>query len=144
MIIINSENIKYWVGVRRGIVYLMGRKNSSDLGYSLSRDCVSMKMPVVVQPKIYLSLKWVKMSNHIFENNGVNGTGTLYEYPSPGRCFPAHQREPGRHPETATVKWNKEVNEVMMEYFYRSKLFDEEGKPIMGYRKRMFREWKAR
>ena len=32
----------------------------------------------------------------------------------------------------------------MMECFYRKKPFDEEGKPIRGYRKRMFREWRER
>ena len=31
-----------------------------------------------------------------------------------------------------------------MECFYRSKPFDEEGKPIRGYRKRMLREWRER
>ena len=31
-----------------------------------------------------------------------------------------------------------------MEYFYRSKPFDEEGKPFRGYRKRLFREWRER
>ena len=31
-----------------------------------------------------------------------------------------------------------------MECFYRSKPFDEEGKPIRGYRQRMFREWRDR
>ena len=31
-----------------------------------------------------------------------------------------------------------------MECFYRSKPFDEEGKPIRGHRKKMFREWKER
>ena len=32
----------------------------------------------------------------------------------------------------------------MMECFYRSKPFDEEGKPVRGYRQRMFREWRDR
>ena len=31
-----------------------------------------------------------------------------------------------------------------MECFYRSKAFDEEGKPIKGYKKRMFSEWRER
>ena len=31
-----------------------------------------------------------------------------------------------------------------MECFYRSRPFNEEGKPIRGYRQRMFREWKER
>ena len=41
------------------------------------------------------------------------------------------QRGPGRHPETVTVKWNKEAKKVGMEYFYRNKPFDEKGKPVM-------------
>lgn len=47
---------------------------------------------------------------------------------------PAQQRGPGRHPATARMKWNREVNMVVMECFYRSKPFDEEGKPVRGYR----------
>ena len=31
-----------------------------------------------------------------------------------------------------------------MKRFYRSKPFDEEGKPVRGYRQRMFREWRDR
>ena len=31
-----------------------------------------------------------------------------------------------------------------MECFYRSKPFDEEGRPVRGYRQRMFREWRDR
>ena len=31
-----------------------------------------------------------------------------------------------------------------MECFYRTKPFDEEGKPIRGYRQRIFREWRDR
>ena len=31
-----------------------------------------------------------------------------------------------------------------MECFYRSRPFDEEGKPIRGYRQRIFREWKEK
>lgn len=40
------------------------------------------------------------------------------------------------------MKWSKEVNKVVMECFYRSKPFDEDGKPISGYRQRMFKEWR--
>ena len=40
---INPKTLKYRVSVLRGIVYLMGRKNSSALGGSLFRDCVSIK-----------------------------------------------------------------------------------------------------
>ena len=42
------ETMKYQVGIRQGIVCLMGRKNSSALGGSLSRDVVSIKILVVV------------------------------------------------------------------------------------------------
>ena len=41
------------------------------------------------------------------------------------------------------MKWNKEVNKAVMECFYRSKPFDEEGKPVKRYRQRMFREWRG-
>ena len=84
------------------------------------------------------------MINQVFEHNGVNRTGTELEGSSPGRCSPAQQRGPGRHPATARKKWNKEINKVVMECFYRSRPFDEEGKPIRGYRQRMFREWKEK
>ena len=50
----------------------------------------------------------------------MNGTGTLCEGTSPSRCSPAQQRGPGRHPAAARVTWKKEVNEVVMECFYRS------------------------
>ena len=55
-------------------------------------------------------------------------------------CPPAQQRGPGRNPATTRVKWNKEVNKVVMECFYRSKPFNEERYPIWRYKKRMFRE----
>ena len=59
------------------------------------------------------------MSNLIFENNGVNGTGMPFKGPLPGRCSPTQQQGPDRCPVTARVKWNKEVNQVVMECFYR-------------------------
>ena len=85
-----------------------------------------------------------EISNQNFENNGVNGTRLLGEGSSPGMCFLVQQREPGRHQVTARMKWNKEVNRVVMECFYRNKPFDEEGKSVRGYRQRMFREWRHR
>ena len=84
------------------------------------------------------------MFNQIFEHNGVNRTGTECEGSSSSKCSPAQQRGLGRHPATARMKWDKEVNKVVMECFYRSRPFNEEGKPIRGYRQRMFREWKDR
>ena len=80
------------------------------------------------------------MSNQNFENNSMNGTRTLGKGSSSGRCFLIKQRKPGLHQVTARMKWNKEVNKIVMECFYRSKPFDEEGKPVRGYRRRMFRE----
>ena len=75
-----------------------------------------------------------EISNQNFENNGVNGTRLLGEGSSPGRCFLVLQREPDHYQVTARMKWNKEVNKVVMECFYRSKPFGEEGKPVRGYR----------
>ena len=85
-----------------------------------------------------------EISNQNFGNNGLNGTRPLGEGSSPGRCFFVQQRELGRHQVTPRMKWNKEVNKVVMERLYRSKPFDEEGKPVRGYRQRMFREWRDR
>jgi len=85
-----------------------------------------------------------EMSSQIFEDNGVNGTGTLCEGVSPGRCSPVQQRGPGRYPATARKKWSKEVNIVVMECYFRSKPLDENGVPIKGYRQRMYKEWQER
>ena len=85
-----------------------------------------------------------EMSNQNFENDSMNGTRPLGEGSSLSRCFLVHQQEPGCHQVTAKIKWNKEVNKVVMECFYRSKPFDEEGKPVRGYRQRIFREWRDR
>ena len=75
-----------------------------------------------------------EMSNQNFENNGANGTRPLDEGFSPGRCFLLQQREPDRHQVTARMKLKEEVNKVMIECSYRSKPFDEEGKPMRGYK----------
>ena len=84
----------------------------------------------------------MKILNQIFENNGINGMGAPCEGPLSGGCSSAQEHGPGHHPVTARVKWNKEVNKVVMGCFYGSKLFDEEGKPGREYRKRMFTEWR--
>ena len=78
------------------------------------------------------------------ENNGVSGTGTLCEGPSPGRCSPEQQRGPGRHQATAKRKWPRELNRVVMECYFLSNPVDENGKPIRGYRQRMHRAWKEK
>ena len=74
----------------------------------------------------------------------MNGSGTEGEGASPGKCFSAQQRQPGRHHATARMKWSKEINKVIMECFYSSNPFGENGKPIRGYRQRMFGECKER
>ena len=59
------------------------------------------------------------------KNNGVNGTGTSCEGPSPGRCSPAQQRGPGRHPTTASntrtrTNWTKAVNKIVMKCYLKN------------------------
>ena len=51
------------------------------------------------------------------EDNDVNGTGTACEGASSSKC---------------PVKWTKTVNVAMTECHYRSKPFDEDGKPVRG------------
>ena len=71
-------------------------------------------------------------------------TRHLGESSFPGWCFLVLQQEPGLHQVTTRMKWNKEVNKVVMECFCRWKPFDEEGKPARGYRQRMSRKCKDR
>ena len=104
------------------------------------RDGVSIKTLVVVAPHHHYPLL-SEMSNIIFNDNGVKGTGTDSEGASPGRCPSVRQRGPGRHPATVRNKWTKEANIVVMECYYRANPIDESGVPIRGYRRRMFNEW---
>ena len=71
-----------------------------------------------------------EMSNQNFENNGVNRTRPLRKGSLPRRYLLVQLQESGCHQATARMKWNKEVNKVVMECFYRSKPLDEEGKPV--------------
>ena len=57
-------------------------------------------------------------------------------------CSLVRKWEPGRHLLTVRTKWFKNVNEIVMECFFRSMPFDDDGKPIRGYRQRMIQEWK--
>ena len=54
--------------------------------------------------------------------NGVNGSGTgeSGEAASPGRCPTGWQGGPGRHPATARMKWNRDMNIAVMECYYLS------------------------
>ena len=70
------------------------------------------------------------------------GAGTLCEAPrGPGRCSPAQQRGPGCHHVTATKKWSKELDIVVMECYYRSNPVNNNGVHLKGHRQRMNREW---
>ena len=81
-----------------------------------------------------------EISNQNFKNNDVNRTGPLGESSSPSRCSLVQQQGPGRHPTTVRTKWYNNVNKIVMECFFRSKLFDEDGKPIRGYRQLIMQE----
>ena len=53
-------------------------------------------------------------------DNGVNGTGATSESASPSMEVGGQQPTPGRHQATARLKWNKEVNKIVMKCFYKS------------------------
>ena len=78
--------------------------------------------------------------------NGVNGSGTgeTGEAASPGRCPTGWQGGPGRHPATASLKWNRDMNIAVMECYHLSKPVDGSGRPIRGYRQRIHAVWKER
>ena len=77
------------------------------------------------------------MQNTVTVNNGVKGTGTSCEGPSPGRCPIAQQGRPGRHHTTAGRRkdWTKEDEKLVMACYYKSE------PEKRGYRKRMHQLW---
>ena len=81
-------------------------------------------------------------SNQNSENKDVSRAGPVGEGSSPGRCSLVRHRGLGRHPTTVRTKWSKNVNKIVIECFFRSKPFGEDGNPIRGYRQRMIQEWK--
>ena len=83
-----------------------------------------------------------EMSNENSINNGVNRAGPVGKGSSPSSCSLVRQRRPSRYPTTVRTKWSKNVNKVVMEFFFRSKASDDDGKPIRGYGQRMMQEWK--
>ena len=54
------------------------------------------------------------------------------------------QRRPSRHQKLAGTRWPKKMNVVVMEFYLLSRPFDEQEKPIRGYRKKMHNIWKER
>ena len=83
-----------------------------------------------------------EMSSDIIRNNSMNGAGTLEEGPLSGRYPVCEQHRPGRHQKSTRIGWPKEMNVAAMECYFLSRPFDEEGKPIRGYRKQMHNIWK--
>ena len=74
-------------------------------------------------------------------DNGMNPTVAFSEGASSGRCPVGEQCRPCRHPATATMMWSKDVKNVVMECYLKSKPLNENGVPIRGCRQRMVRVW---
>ena len=76
----------------------------------------------------------------------MNETGTTSESFSSGRCLVEQQHRRGRQVTAEATRriWTKDINVVMMQCFYLSKLFCEDGKPKRGYRQQMHRIWQER
>ena len=83
-----------------------------------------------------------EISNQNSENNGVNRARPIGEGTSPSRRSLVRQWGPSRHPTTVRTKWSKNVNKIVINCFFRSKPFDDDGKLIRGYRQQMMQEWK--
>ena len=90
---------------------------------SLPRDGASIKTLAVVPPHQHCSLNEQKMPEIRNNPNTV------------------HQWGPGCYHVTARKELSKEVRIVVMECYYRANPIDENGVPVKGYRKRMYREW---
>ena len=90
------------------------------------------------------TLKTSEMSSDIIGKNGVNRAGTLREVPLPSRCPVSEQRTSGCHENTARKGCSNEINVAVMKCYFLSKLFDEEGKPIRGFTKRIHNIWNER
>ena len=74
----------------------------------------------------------------------MNGPGTLDEGSLPGRCPVGEQLRSIRHQKTARTGCPKKRDVAVMECYFLSRPFDEEGKPMRGYRKQMHNIWKER
>ena len=104
--------------------------------FFFTRDGVSEKILVFVAPHQHYPCyecieELINIDNDVSCARGSNGKGA-----SSGRCSTAQQRVPGRQSITSRIRWNKQVNIVVMECFYRSRPFNENGFPVM------LREWK--
>ena len=84
-----------------------------------------------------------EMSSDMSKDNGVNRAG-IYMKLLCLRCPVGEQHRPGRYQKTARTGSSKEMNVAVMECHFLSRPFDEEGKPITGFIKRMHNIWKER
>ena len=94
------ETMKYRVGVRQGIVCLMGGRDSLVLAGNPPSDGVMIKILVgeTLQHTPHFN---ERMSNTELNPNDVNDTGAFSEGVASGRCPVDQQCRPGRHPATA-------------------------------------------
>ena len=134
--------MKYRVGIRRGIVCLMGGRDSLAFAGNPPSDGVTIKILVGENLKTHTSSN-ERMSNTELNPNDVNDTGAFSEGVASGRCPVDQQRRPGRHPATAEQRqkrlgWSKEDNRRLFECYIRSE------PERRGYRKRMRDLWIAR
>ena len=83
-----------------------------------------------------------EISHQNSENNGVNRAGPVGEGSSPGRCSLVRQQVPVVILLLSEQSGLRNVNKIVMDCFFRSKPFDDDVKPIGGYRQRMMQEWK--
>ena len=134
--------MKYRDEIRRGIV-----KSYGQMKRSLALVGNHLEMVSRYKYRWLYNLKFTRplmseMSNQNSENNGVNRAGPVGEGSSPSRCSLVRQWGHGRHPTTVRTKWSRNVNKIVMDCFFRSKTFDDDGKTIRGYRQLMMQEWK--
>ena len=92
--------MKYWVGIRWGIVCLMGGRDSLALAGNPFSDGVMIKILVGENLTTHISYN-ERMSNTEFNPNNVNNTGAFSEGVMSGRCPVDQQCRPGHHPTTA-------------------------------------------
>ena len=92
--------MNYWVGVRQGIVCLMGGRDSLALAGNPPSDGVTIKILAGENLTTHTSSN-ESMSNTEFNPNDINDTGAFGEGVASGRCPVDQQRRPSCHPATA-------------------------------------------
>lgn len=68
-------------------------------------------------------------------NNCVNGLRIDGECVVYSRCFLDQHWRPIRHPVTTRMKWNKQINNAVIECYYPSRIINGSGVPFREYRK---------